>query len=273
MISPKPQTDCRKAIDQTEKHSSTADGDEEDGEHSSSSDESDTAQEGLETAWEIRLRKIISTIFEGIRSLYRISVLLRRPRNSSKYLRSSNTTIPSYDALKVTLDYSHVMEKIRQWRHLTMRVQVGGDEEHVVTEEEIQRRKENEHQGIADIVYFCQRLTWANLLRRKQFDYWVDCPDVPESQERALGTTANQLKGQTPLVIHASLSTVAKSALGNNNDLGQSPTVYARTVTGRSNTTRVPDVPKRSTTDPSFECPFCHIILDSKPMQKREVWK
>jgi hypothetical protein len=221
----------------------------------------------------IQLRKIISTIFEGIRSLYRISVLLRRPRNSSKYLKSSNTTIPSHNALKVTLDYAHVLEKIRQWRHLTMRTKVGGDEEHVVTEEEIQRRKEDEHQEIADMVFLCQRLTWANLFRRKQFNHWTDCPDVSESQERASDTIANPLKGQNSSVIHASLSTVAKSALGDNNDVGHLLTVYAKSVTGRSNTARVPDVPKRSKTDPSFECPFCHIILDSKSMQKREIWK
>lgn len=274
MTSSNSQTDRLKAIDQTEKYSWTADGDKEDEEHSSSSDESDTAQEGLENAWETRLLKIVSTIFEGIRSLYRISVLLRRPRNFSKYLRSSNTTIPSHNALRVTLDYAHILEKIRQWRHLTMRVKVGGDEEHVVTEEEIQRRKENEHQEIADIVILCQRLTWANLFRRKQFDYWIDCPDVSESQERASDTIANPLDGQNSSGIHASLSTVAKSALDNDNkDVGQLLTVYAKSVTGRSNTARVPDVPQRSKTDPSFECPFCHIILDSKSMQTREIWK
>lgn len=265
-------TDRHKAIDQTEKRSATAGGEKEDEEHSSSSDESDTAQEGLEAAWEIRLRKIISTIFEGIRSLYRISVLLRRPRNTSKYLKSSNTTMPSHDALTVTLDYAHISEKIRQWRHLTMRVKVG-DEEHVVTEEEIQRRKEDEHQEIADIVFLCQRLTWANLFRRKQFNYWIDYPDVSESQERASDTILNPLKDQNSSVIHASLSTVAKSALADNNDVGQLLTVYAKSVTGRSNTARVPDVPKRSKTDPNFECPFCHIILDSKSMQTRETWK
>jgi len=268
-------TDCRKAIDQTVKHSSTADIDGEDEEHSSSSDESDTAQEGPQTAWEVTLRKTISMIFEAIRSLYRMSILLRRPRNSSKYLKSSNSTIPSHDALKVTMDYAHVVEKIRQWRHLTMRSKVGGDEEHVVTEEEIQLRKKNDLREVADIVFLCQRLTWANLFRRKQFDYWVDFPDVPESQEQPLNTDAKpeQLKGQTFSALHASFSTVAKSALGEDNNGEQWHTVYAKSAIGRSNPTRVPDVPRCSKTHTNFECPFCHMVLDSNSMQKREVWK
>jgi len=268
-------TDYREAIDQTVKHSSTASVDEEDEEYSSLSDESDTAQESPQSAWEVTLRKTISMMFEAIRSLYRISILLRRPRNSSKYLKSSNSTIPSHDALKVTMDYAHVVEKIRQWRYLTMRSKVGSDEEHVVTEEEIQSRKENDHQEVADIAYLCQRLTWANLFRRKQFDYWIDYPDVPESQEPALTTDAkrDQLKGQTFSALHASFSTVAKSALGEDNNGEQWHTVYARSAVGRSNSTRVPDVLRCSKTHTNFECPFCHIVLDSNSMQKREVWK
>jgi hypothetical protein len=229
------------------------------------------ARESLEPAWEVRLCKIISSIFEGIRSLYRISVLLRRPRNSSKYLRSSNTTIPSQNALKVTQDYAHVLEKIRQWRHRTVRSKVGGEEEKVATVEEVQRREEDEHHENADIAFFCQRLTWANLFRRKQFDYWVDCPDVPESQHT--DAQPNRLNAQTPTVIDASFSSVAMSALGNGNDVVQLLTVYAKSVVGRPNASRVPDVPRFSKTYPSFECPYCHIILDSKLMQERESWK
>ncbi|KAG9691034.1 hypothetical protein KCU95_g8069, partial [Aureobasidium melanogenum] len=174
-----------KAIEQTKKFPPTAYVDTEDEEYSSLSDESDAVQEGLETFWEIRFRKTIKSVFEGIRSLYRVSTLLRRPQNSSQYLRSSTSTAISPDALRVTLDYAHVLQKIRQWRHLTMRSRLGGDEGHVVTEEEIQLKKENEQQEIADIAFFCQRLAWANFCRREQFDYCIDHPDIPESQKTA----------------------------------------------------------------------------------------
>lgn len=267
--------DSCKATEQIERLSLPADTDTEDEEYSSLSDESDAAQQGLRTTWDIRFRKTIESIFERIRSLYRVSVLLRRPRNSSKYLRSSNLTIPSENTLRVTLDYAHVSEKIRQWRHLTMRSRVGTDEEHVVTEEEIQLRKENEQQEIADIAFFCQRLTWANLFRRKQFDYWIDHPDVPETQTIGVDTvgTTHLQKDKMALAMPTSLSTVAKSALGNNTEVGQWRTVYAQSKVGRFNNVRVPDVPKCSRSNPNFECPFCHIILDSRLMQKRETWK
>ncbi|KAH0150767.1 hypothetical protein KCU67_g10527, partial [Aureobasidium melanogenum] len=212
-----------KAIEQTNRFLPTADVDTEDEEYSSLSDESDTAQDNTRPDWEIRFNKTIEVISEGIRSLYRVSVLLRRPRNSSKYLKSSSSTIPSHDTLRVTLDYAHVSEKIRQWRHLTMRSRVGGDEEHVVTEEEMQLRQENEQQEIADIAFFCQRLAWANLFRRKQFDYWVDHPDVPETQIKALDAVVktDQRKDKIMSAIPTSLSTVAKSALGDNAEVGQ----------------------------------------------------
>jgi hypothetical protein len=180
-------------------------------------------------------------------------------------------TIPSQNALKVTLDYAHILEKIRQWRHRTVRSKVSGEEEKAITVEEIQRRNEDEFHENADIMFFCLRLTWSNLFRRKQFDYWVDCPDVPESQYTV--AQRNQPNGQISTVIDTSFSSVAKSALGNSNDLGQLHTVYAKSVVGRPNASRVPDVPRCSKTDPNFECPYCHIILDSRSMQERESWK
>jgi hypothetical protein len=177
-------------------------------------------------------------------------------------------TIPSQNALKVTSDYAHILEKIRQWRHRTAWSTVSEEDEKAVTVEEIQRRKEDEYHENADIMFFCLRLTWSNLFRRKQFDYWIDCPDVPESQHAV--TPRNQPNDQIPTVIDASFSSVAKSALGNSNDLGQLHTVYAKSVVGRPNASRVPDVPRCSKTNPKFECPYCHITLDSRPMQERE---
>lgn len=149
---------------------------------------------------------------------------------------------------------------------------IGGDEEHVVTDEETQLREENEQQEIADIAFFCQRLTWANLFRRKQFDYWIDYSDVPETQTKALDTIS-KTNQQNDKAMPTSLSTFAKSALGDNTEVGQWRTVYAESAVARSNIARVPDVPKCSKSDPNFECPFCHIILDSRLMQKREAWK
>jgi hypothetical protein len=269
--------DHRKAIKQIEESSSITGVNTESEDDSSSSDESHTAQEDLETDWEIRLRKIVNSISEEIRSLYRISVLLRCPRNPSKSLRSSHSTISSYAALKATADYTHISEKIRQWRDYTIRSKLGADQRYVMTENEDQLKK-NAHREMTDIVFFCERLTWANLFRRKQFDHWFDCPDVPESQERTSNTIPNRLY----FSMHTSLSTDAKSTSGKNYHIEDLLTVYTNPVVGpvyfnsvvrRSDATEPPKVPRRSTTDPNFNCPFCRIVLDSEMMQKRETWK
>lgn len=162
--------DFLKAIEQTRRYPSLADVYKEDEEYSSSSDASDATQGNLDTIRYLRFRKTIESIFEGMCSLYRISALLRRPRNSSKYLRSSNSTIPSHDTLEATPDYAHVSEKLRHWRYLTKQSTVGGDEKHAPIEEGVQSQKEDGQREIADIAFFCQRLTWANLSRRKRLD-------------------------------------------------------------------------------------------------------
>jgi hypothetical protein len=268
-------TDHRKAIERTLRCSLTTGDDTESEEYSSSSDESDTAQEGLRTAGETKLCKTVNLILEDIRSLYRISVLLRRPQLSSRYLRLSNSTIASREALEASADYAHVSDCLRRWRKSAMRPKFIRYTKSVVTEEAFHLRRQNEYQEIADIAFFCQRLTWANILRRKQLDHWINCPDVPESQEKALDAVSkpNQLERQTPSAIHTSLSTVTKSASGNDNYVGQSPPVYTQSMEGHLHATRVPDVPKCSKTDPSFECPICHLILDSKKMQSKKTWK
>ena len=86
LSSPQITTDRYKAIEQEGRVSLTAELDTESEEDSSSSGESDTQQQGPKTAWEIKLRKIVASISEDIRSLYRTSMLLRRPQNPSNHV-------------------------------------------------------------------------------------------------------------------------------------------------------------------------------------------
>ncbi|KAG9958486.1 hypothetical protein KCU61_g8278, partial [Aureobasidium melanogenum] len=267
--------DFRKAMEQTERYSSTTDVKIEDEEYSSLSDESDAAQEDLDAVWELRFRRTIDSISEAIRSLYRVSVLLRRPRKFSNSLSSSNSTMHSHSPLRATLDYAHISERMRSWRRLTRQPEVGGDEGHLATDDKNQSRKEDEQQEIAGIAFLYQRFTWANLSRRKQIDYWTKHPDEPEIPIRsmkAFGKTSQQ-KGKSIAATPTSVSVIAESALGDNTEGGQLRTVYAESAVGRSNTTRVPDVPKCSKNDPYFECPFCHVILNSELMQEKKIWE
>jgi hypothetical protein len=267
-------TNDHKAIEQTMKCFSPVDIDPAGEECSSSSDESDTSQDVLDTASKIKLRRVVNLIFEDIRSLYRISVLLRRPQNSRRYLKSNDSTIPSHDALESMPDYGCISEKIRQWRYLSVQSNVGGDGEHVVTREGIQPRKDDEHQEVANIAFLCQRMTWANLCRRKQLDHWIGYPDVSEPRERALDDVIDfdQLESQALSAMHTLLSEIPKTALENNDYVCQTHNINDKSVAGQSNATRVPDVPVCSKTDLTFECPYCHTILDSRMMQNREAW-
>lgn len=129
-----------------------------------------------------------------------------------------------------------------------------------MTEEELQLGKETEQQELGDIAFFCQRLARANLCRRKQFEYWINHPDVPETQTTAMDAVgkANQQEDE-------------KSDIGDSVEIGQLRTVHPKSVVGLTNVTRVPEVPKRSKTDSNFECPICHTQLDSGKMQERET--
>jgi len=171
----------------------------------------------------------------------------------------------SHNDPESTLDYAHVSEKIQQWRQLATQLATSGDEGYVIKEEEIQPRTGNENRGIADIKFFCQRLAWANNLRRRRLDYRVDSQSVPESHADVVGRS-RPLDDQLLSTMGAPL--VVKSAFGDNNELEQWQTVYAQ-----QNAARVPDVPQRSKTHPDFECPYCHTTLDSQPMQRPEIWK
>lgn len=185
--------------------------------------------------------------------------------------------MPSQATLRAEEDYAHILEKMRQWRHLTMRSQVGGDEERAVTLDDIISRKLDENHELADITFLCQRLTWANKLRRSQFKYWEESPDVLETQlQEGMESLPipKRVEVESSSAIQASFSSVAVSALAETRtEAGHFRTEYTNSVVGRTKAIRVPDVPDGSKTDPDFECPFCHLTLSSTRMQDRAAWK
>ncbi|THV79578.1 hypothetical protein D6D29_06767 [Aureobasidium pullulans] len=207
----------------------------------SSSDESLSTQSSAPGPPKSRLCKAIESVFDGIRSLYRISALLKRPRNANKYLRSRNMIMPSQATLRAEEDHAHILEKMRQWRHLTMRSQVGGDEERAVTLDDIISRKLDENHELADITFLCQRLTWANKLRRSQFKYWEESPDIPETQEEDIVSRSNSKRVETKdlSATQTSFSSVAISALAETRtEAGRLRTEHTNSVVGGSNAIR-----------------------------------
>jgi len=170
---------------------------------------------------------------------------------------------------------------------------------------ESRRRMESEEKSY-DLI--C-RLARANTRRREQLNYWaaypvrsaIDSEGSPvekkpsakrlpahDSAQRSPSragedamTKAQSLKKHdakslistpTTLVSH---STAAVSRIdGARTQAGPPPTIYAETVVGTGlRSTRVPDPPDPGLGNSQFECPFCHMNLETVLIKDRASWK
>lgn len=134
----------------------------------------------------------------------------------------------------------------------------------------------------------CLRLSAANARRRDQLKYWGGHP-FRENQEpvelesagtfsrgdgQSLGPASEKPSYKSNPTIRT-FSTVARSAIFENEGVaGASRTTYADSTIGDAKSVkRLPAVPHISKTAASFDCPFCHMSLDSATMQDRHSWK
>jgi hypothetical protein len=230
------------------------------------------------------IKSIISAIFEDISSLYRVSILLRRPLNKDKYIRSATTDthLSSY----LFWEKQHVIEKTTQWakdiagiKGCSSVTTVNQDDPLIV------------------------RLAFANCRRREQLAYWRRHPDRPslhvtlssimpsqemkpsqgarlESHSQPKKENNKQMKKTAGHTVATSnktqetFSTIAASALAEEATIfGGTKTVYTPSTKGNSTTLRVPDLPKFSQGALTFDCPYCFAKLDPITMQKRTAWK
>ena len=207
---------------------------------------------------------IISSIFEQIRSLYKISALLRRPTLPNKYIRSvSKDEAISFYA---PWDQAHVEAKFRNMDPTLAR-----------------------------------RLAMANTRRRQQLKYWEkhhqeetdELYVEPKAQQAAFSggmakskshvrAEAMREAGKLPTkslevrskITKQSFSTVAQSAINDNQTFSGCPqTVYEPSLQEKGSCLRVPDPPKFEFGKTLFECPYCHASLEVGLMQNRHLWK
>ncbi|TIA29987.1 hypothetical protein D6C78_09876 [Aureobasidium pullulans] len=259
-----------------------------------SSSSSDGSQPEQDNIYGAKAEKGLAAVYGGITSLYRIAALLRRPRITNKYLKSRNRRAP-INLLVSSLDYTRITDKVRFWRgYMTDRV--AGDDELGVTENDLQLRRELGDHQLSDIGFLCQRLTRANTLRREQFDYWTEHPDVPESYRfddtlRSQGTATtpsrdesskevlDRSKAAAPRSVFSTSARTTFSSVGHTTlqddrtKVSRPRTRYAASNVAGSNATRVPGIPRCPPEETDFECPFCHTELDWTKMQDRMVWK
>ena len=242
-----------------------------------------------------KISVLVAHIFEQIRSLYHLSMLLRRPGLGGRYIRSVNKNRETSGvSCFIKFDYDHVSEKVRQWQGLTKSSVAEEEEERVTTEDDIQNRKNAEEATTDEREILCQRLGKANLRRREQLQYWIYNPDretrqasdniampagvaKPESQSKASTVKPRKMAVSEPAqstTSKQSFSTVARSAIDDRKtQSGRPRTIYVQSAVGARKQTRAPEVPKASEDGSTFKCPYCHLNLDSKTMQDRQSWK
>jgi hypothetical protein len=237
------------------------------------------------------------TVFDQIQLLYHLGILLRRPNAGRRYLKSGTT--PSFGSSNHSIvvlpeDISHVRENIRRWQDDQSRSAVLLEEEKEVSWEDIVRRNEESPETEGLDMALIERLALANARRRGQLLYWRDHPDqVISTYQVPINTTKTRvteaaapgkrlLDGKSVKSTSTSLfsknSMEMSDILGPANSKTGSPslaprTTYCETIIGGSHSTRVPDAPEESTQSVTFECPYCHLELDSVAMRDRMTWK
>ena len=213
---------------------------------------------------------LVASAFKHIRSLYKLSALLRRPSIPNKYIRS----------ISKDQGVSHFV----YW-----------DQGHV----------ENKFPHAQ--AYLVHRLGLANTRRRQQMKYWEKHPDRAESDqlqatlphqglpqiriesrsEALIGATAHpralaptgiikpsQSLGIPSQTTKQSFSTVAPSASNDNEGFSdRSRTAYEPSMLIGIRSLRVPDISKVSGGASSFACPFCFSSLNLRRMRNRSLWK
>lgn len=255
-----------------------------------------------------KIAVLMTHIQEQIKLLYHLDALLRRPRLSGRYLKSTNEN--RQVSLKEKYDYAHIEEKHRQWiklfksenetenkgpsedlpsRSPTTQVYETWDGEPIVSQDILEARekcqeKDDSHGTIS-------RLARANTRRREQLRYWERHPFSKDIEEVASVTNkepripsrglnlsrdmgAGRAKSLTSVPTAQSFSTVARSAIDETNTISGRPrTVYAASVVTGRQSARVPDIPKAAFREDQVECPFCHAMLDSATIKSRMSWK
>ena len=250
---------------------------------------------------------------EQIRALYDLSTLLRRPTISSKYIRSIKKTVESEPVTEIVIlrrafgsfEYNHIIEKVDQWRGQTK----SSKKINLVKEEakEASAAEDAPPLGSCEgIAWLCRRFAEANMRRREQIEYSLGHPFDPKAHQPSTttlmpeiavkdlakgGEDGDRIKSQASRPQLApvpakdvtsesqrsrqSFSTVAASDVYDTNTTARPRTIYTPTEAGNRTFTSVPNPPKPldSSQEPSFQCPYCGMLLNADEMKSRQLWK
>ncbi len=268
---------------------------------SSVSADSDTSSGDEGSPRKVRVSKIsvlVSHIFEQVRSLYHLSVLLRRPGVGDRYIHSIPKGQGNISRIGMSqYDYAHVQQKVRQWRgESKSSFGACNEQESVTTLADIQRREIVKNDLLDKTDTLCHRLSRANTRRREQLKYWIRNPDIREvavsdesirlkklvtmgpTRVEAVEESGNQApvikepkaatigfeKMERSTTSKQSFSAVTRSTVDDSKTQSNRPrTTYAQSVVGTKRSNRVPDLPKYLKPKPASACAICRDGLNS----------
>lgn len=221
------------------------------------------------------MRRLVSVIYGQIQSLYKASLLLRRPDMHDTYLPSApGSQIGPYIA---HFDKDDILGKMREWA----------------------LDRGHRYEEPIDAQSLVSRLAIANTMRREQLRFWQNRPNRPPgigaqptvsaegqlaSSSRFHGAGFAQIQPpQTGSELSAptisdgtkqGFSVATKSVPGGSETFSESPrTAYKPSPQERGWYSRLPDVPRPQPGRLTFDCPLCFSELDVGSMQQRKTWK
>jgi hypothetical protein len=256
--------------------------DDEDGSTPSSDSESssDELDHGELKSKKSPVQYLLTLIFDHVRSLYKISVLLRRPAIHDKYIRSvskdENISCFAY------WEKDHVAEKMTQWaldKDLRYEKPIGHDHPLAfrLAMANIRRREQLKHwQRHPDrpSIFTAQASGLPELLTAPAANLKVETRSQPDKKRSSFLEKITSNTATTGRETKQSFSTVAASILNDHETVtGRAKTEYALSAHGGGKTLRIPDIPEVPKNTLVFDCPYCFSKLEVNAMKNRRLWK
>lgn len=236
-----------------------------------SSEEADVDRDSQTSAKTRQWSKIFGTIAEDIDLLYEVLLLITRPNFNRHYLHSQKPAEEESGAtMYAEFDIRHVEDKIRSWERI-----------------DSSKTEQKSAAAIEEVQTLALRLAKANTRRREQLKHWSKHPDQhptdraePERKAHSQFFIDDKEPRDKRVVSSKSVmstdtfTTTAVSDIFQAETVAGPPrTVYTDSTVASKQSNRVPKVPSISLYKEHFECPYCHLDLDSARMQNRIEWK
>ncbi|ORY08199.1 hypothetical protein BCR34DRAFT_590047 [Clohesyomyces aquaticus] len=284
-------------------HNTQIDGLENEEDAESSSEDDEDSEEESQFSKVPTLSAILMRLDENINSLYQVSLLISRPGFRRQYLHSTGEhPYDSRIAHYAEFDLRYIKEKFQDWNQ--QRQGMPWAMEPTTTCEVLEERTVAADDVHDNTKILARRFAKANTKRREQILYWSIRPDAshlngkitdlpspspavvlpltvsvdePSTNEEAnipIRQLDTESEGPKSTMTRKTFSTVvASDFFGAQTVTGPTRTIYAESTVGNKRSNRVPDLPRDAKKAPTFECPYCHTILESDKMQDRREWK